>query len=386
MNKCIILYTANYCAKIKNYFCVDDLISKDVEVEFWDLGLITINEHLADEFSEGLMIRKIRDKKEYIAEVKKNREAVFFSYINYTWYSYFVYRILSKYDCKIVYCTSGALPSVCYGEGHKIPSIFKVKQLYIKLRAISFRLIRDTFLFKPATFVLKSCRYSESDYKVSKNTVYLGINSSDFQGYKLKIQNGIDGKTDERYIVYIDQYLPFHNDYLIAGIKQINPDVFYKSLNKFFDSVEESYNCKVVIAAHPSSLLYKEHNYFEGRDIVFNKTAELVHNSMGVISFTSTAVSFPVIDNKPIIFYTSDEILKEYTRQNAKGFSDLLGCLYINIDHFSDCVFREVDVNKYNSYKYDYLTTPMSENFNNSDIVLSILNDNYSSFKYYEQD
>ena len=53
MKKCIILYTANYCSKIKNYFCVDDLVSKGVDVEFWDLGPITLNEHLANVETPG---------------------------------------------------------------------------------------------------------------------------------------------------------------------------------------------------------------------------------------------------------------------------------------------------------------------------------------------
>lgn len=78
MKKCIILYTANYCAKIKNYFCVDDLVSKGVDVEFWDLGPITLNEHLANVETPGLIIRRVENKKEYEVLIKENTNAVFF--------------------------------------------------------------------------------------------------------------------------------------------------------------------------------------------------------------------------------------------------------------------------------------------------------------------
>ena len=80
MKKCIILYTANYCAKIKNYFCVDDLVRNGVNVEFWDLGPITLNEHLADVESPGLIIRSVKNKKEYEVLIKENTNAVFFSF------------------------------------------------------------------------------------------------------------------------------------------------------------------------------------------------------------------------------------------------------------------------------------------------------------------
>ena len=110
MKKCIILHTANYSSKIKNYFCVDELIKNGVDVEFWNVGPITVNEHLAEEFSQGLVVRTINNKQEYVELIKRNDDALYFLYINYAWYSLYIYRILSKYDRKIVYCTSGCLP------------------------------------------------------------------------------------------------------------------------------------------------------------------------------------------------------------------------------------------------------------------------------------
>lgn len=381
MKKCIILHTANYSSKIKNYFCVDELIKNGVDVEFWNVGPITVNEHLAEEFSKGLIIHTINSIKELKAKIQINKEAYFFSYINFAWYSLLLYRELSKQGVKIVYCTSGCLPSFGHGRIQKSLSIVKLKNI---TRYLIVSLLRKSFLVKPADFVLKSCKYSDADCKVSKNTIYIGINSSDYQGFKLKIKESSFTVNKERNIVYIDQYLPFHKDYTLFGIKHIDKTKFYKSLNSLFSKLEKIYDCKVVIAAHPSSILYKQENYFEGREIFFNKTSELIHGSIGAISFTSTAVSFPVIEHKPILFYSSFEIDKKYTNQFPRLFSELLGSKFINIDEYSDCRFNNVDTNKYDAYIYDYLTTKSSINDNNSDIILSIINNDYFKFKYYE--
>lgn len=164
MKKCIILHTANYSSKIKNYFCVDELIKNGVDVEFWNVGPITVNEHLAEEFSKGLIIHTINSIKELKAKIQINKEAYFFSYINFAWYSLLLYRVLSKQGVKIVYCTSGCLPSFDHGRIQKSLSFVKLKN---KTRSLIVRLLRKSFLVKPADFVLKSCKYSDGKYSVN---------------------------------------------------------------------------------------------------------------------------------------------------------------------------------------------------------------------------
>ncbi len=385
MKKCIILYTANYCAKIKNYFCVDDLVSKGVDVEFWDLGPITLNEHLANVETPGLIIRRVENKKEYEVLIKENTNAVFFSFMNYAWYSFIVYRMLSKYNCDIVYCTSGCLPPLSSSKGIKIIARLNAKQLIARIKGRLYRFLLKSKLFKPAKIVLQSCRAATCDYKTSDSTVFVGCNSGDYQGY-LSVKSSLNHSDNKigRYVVYIDQYLPFHNDFTLRGVQHINAETFYRSINLLFARIEKKYGCEVVIAAHPSSLKYEEHDFFCGRKVYYNRTAELINQCIGAITCNSTAISFPVIDKKPILIYTSNDIESRYLFFNTLLFPKLLDLEFVNIDECSEVYFRDVNMHRYEKYKYDYLTTPISEHINNSDIIISVLNNNYKKYIYHE--
>ncbi|MGN8652870.1 hypothetical protein [Segatella copri] len=385
MKKCIILYTANYCAKIKNYFCVDDLVSKGVDVEFWDLGPITLNEHLANVETPGLIIRRVENKKEYEVLIKENTNAVFFSFMNYAWYSFIVYRMLSKYNCDIVYCTSGCLPPLSSSKGIKIIARLNAKQLIARIKGRLYRFLLKSKLFKPAKIVLQSCRVATCDYKTSDLTVFVGCNSGDYQGY-LSVKSSLNHSDHKigRYVVYIDQYLPFHNDFTLRGVQHINAETFYRAINLLFARIEKKYGCEVVIAAHPSSLKYEEHDFFCGRKVYYNRTAELINQCIGAITCNSTAISFPVIDKKPILIYTSNDIESRYLFFNTLLFPKLLDLEFVNIDECSEVYFRDVNMHRYEKYKYDYLTTPISEHINNSDIIISILNNNYKKYIYHE--
>lgn len=151
-----------------------------------------------------------------------------------------------------------------------------------------------------------------------------------------------------------------------------------------FARIEKKYGCEVVIAAHPSSLKYEEHDFFCGRKVYYNRTAELINQCIGAITCNSTAISFPVIDKKPILIYTSNDIESRYLFFNTLLFPKLLDLEFINIDDCSEEYFRDVNMHRYEKYKYDYLTTPISEHINNSDIIISILNNNYKKYIYHE--
>lgn len=232
---------------------------------------------------------------------------------------------------------------------------------------------------------MQSCRVATCDYKTSDSTVFVGCNSGDYQGY-LSVKSSLNHSDHKigRYVVYIDQYLPFHNDFTLRGVQHINAETFYRAINLLFARIEKKYGCEVVIAAHPSSLKYEEHDFFCGRKVYYNRTAELINQCIGAITCNSTAISFPVIDKKPILIYTSNDIESRYLFFNTLLFPKLLDLEFVNIDECSEVYFRDVNMHRYEKYKYDYLTTPISEHINNSDIIISILNNNYKKYIYHE--
>ena len=57
----------------------------------------------------------------------------------------------------------------------------------------------------------------------------------------------------KNFFLYLDQYEHDHPDYNYNEVRKINAKDFYKSLNIFFDRLEQKFKKKVIIAAHPRS-------------------------------------------------------------------------------------------------------------------------------------
>ena len=70
-----------------------------------------------------------------------------------------------------------------------------------------------------------------------------------------------------------------------------------------------------------------------GRRVVDMPTASLVRGSSLVLCHYTTAVSFPVIFRKPVLFLTSDKMETNASGVMVARLSSWLGSRRINIDH-----------------------------------------------------
>ena len=190
----------------------------------------------------------------------------------------------------------------------------------------------------------KRCKSLFKIYEMTyKPSSLYTINHPDYEKY-LQLRNREDRL--DRYIVFIADAYPFHPE------RKISPDLdiediarrYYASLNKFFDKVEKAYGCKVVIAEHPSA--HWDTNPFNGREIVYYKTAELVRDSIGVCIHISSAISYVALFNKPVaVIYTAsmdaDVDMGRYTYIMA----DSLGLGVYDMDTIEDVsdIFQPID-------------------------------------------
>jgi len=92
--------------------------------------------------------------------------------------------------------------------------------------------------------------------------------------------------------VFLDEYLPFHPDFAHSGIATPSaPENYYPRLREFFNLIEREHKVRIVIAAHPRSRYEQHPDYFGGRLIVREKTAELLHQAGFAIAHASTAIN-----------------------------------------------------------------------------------------------
>ena len=217
-----------------------------------------------------------------------------------------------------------------------------------------------------------------SDFRNGKKTKYVFANSLDFENYKIKKNFK---KESQNYILFLDQYLPYHNAYTHREIPPfVTPDKYYKSLIKFFNYLEKYFKTKIIIAKHPRSNYKNLKNIFGKRKTIsYKKTNDFISKSMAVINYTSTAMSFAIIHSKPLIFYTSNEINNSHDAYHVNFLSKQLGSVVYNIDEIP-IIEKNKSLLKINKYKYKnylnrYIRHFKSGNSSNLKKIKDIVND-----------
>ena len=162
--------------------------------------------------------------------------------------------------------------------------------------------------------------------------------------------------------VFLDEYMPFHPDYVHQGIEPFSTaGEYYPQLCRIFARIEEKTGLKVVVAAHPrADYASHDRDYFEGRPVISGKSAELVRDCRMVILHASTAVGFAALFEKPMVFVTTDSLdasrMGPFIKTMATGF----GQKPLNADQEDYVLERapDVDVQACRQYVHRYIKTP----------------------------
>ena len=163
--------------------------------------------------------------------------------------------------------------------------------------------VKDYYRFKPTT-----------------QTKLIKCNSFDYDNYlELEEKNELRIISEE-YIIFLDEYVPYHPDNLINNNQpNCNPETYYNYLNNYFNKIEKELNTSIIIAAHPRSEYKKIGNKFDGRKIIINKTNNLVKYSKFVIAHSSTAISYAALYGKYINTI--------YSNDYSKGFNKVISLI-----------------------------------------------------------
>jgi len=210
---------------------------------------------------------------------------------------------------------------------------------------------------------------SKFSFPFCKNTVFWNINSIDYDNYLRFDKKENKPIINNDYIVFIDQNLPFHLDFVRNNEKPyVTAENYYNSLNKFFNFVETKTRKEVVIALHPNS---ENKHSFSKRTIIGN-TMNLVKYSKGVILHSSTAVSYAIIYNKPICMIETDEIINSKMHSFNKLMAGIFKLPLFNIDKTQNFEFS---IGDYQTYKSRYISKGY-ENLS-MEIILRKINDSF---------
>lgn len=370
--------------KIKHDFYFEEVLSAGLKVEYWDLSNIYFpklynidNQYLDNKF---FFFNEVETQ----LENEDNDTTLYVLNITYGYRVIKLFRLLTKFNCKITYFARGALPNISFSKNHFFLKILKTlctpNKLYIRMQNLRASYLKKIGFIKKYDFVFtagsKGIETIGQGFNIEQyNSELIKINYFDFDIFR-KVENA-QNIIKEKYCVFLDEYLPYHPDFKMFGINTIEPESYYIALNRFFKNIEDHFKISVVIAAHPKANIYKNENPFGNRQLFFNKTAILCKYAEFAMLHVSSSLSYPILFEKPCYFISTDRLKNEMPtyHQLINCYADEIGQPFINIDEYHNNVLNVLHFHKekYANYKYRYLTSKDSENNDTAEIFTNFI-------------
>jgi hypothetical protein len=162
----------------------------------------------------------------------------------------------------------------------------------------------------------------------------------------------------DRYALFIDDALVHATDWaLLRQESPVEATFYYRQLNNFLSQIEKSGKISVIIAGHPQALNNLDYiSKFDGRPVYFDCTPNLVLGCRFAIAHASTAISFAVISDKPMVIVSNSELDKGAYGRNIRNMAKALGVSVNMMDHFAPSITVPQQPNKqYAKYRQKLL-------------------------------
>ena len=254
-------------------------------------------------------------------------------------------------------------------------AISKLKKVYHFLRRNLLAIAMPSFVAVAGTETEQRAR---RDF--SRNTKPIQMGSFDYSQF-LRIHKSSELISDSA--VYLDTGFPgFPRDEVLTGHTElISAKDWYPNLGKFFSLVETTLQFKVDVAIHPKHVGRDHSPLFGSRICLGGQTAALVAERKLVIATNSTAISFAICFDKPLILVWSDLIesgVDARKKSFIENFARETGARIFNIDReYTEKELREalvIDHAKRESYKRKYLTSRTDDKPNYQVLLDEVIN------------
>lgn len=374
MKKIVYIATVPLIPFVQRYLRIQEVMSAGLEVEYWDLSPI----YVKGRCFPGEIARQYVSRIDSVAALKERlgrellKDTVFVLQVTYEWSVLPLYRLMSRLGCKTAFfawVTHGAGTSLRLKVQDKLRP---TKILRSGLNAIA-RVVRKMGLIKKYDLVFAAGRLTRSAYEGQCRVV--DINYVDYDYYVSCSEKG-DRVVEGEYCVFIDEGCVDNPTIKFRKMEEMDPEKFYGALRRLFDYVEQRFNLRVVVAGHPG--IKYDQSVFGDRAVHEGKTCELVRDAKLVVSQSSTATSFAVFYEKPVVFvYTNEyELVRRENFRIMKFLSHELGAPSYNIDLSNELEPIQVPVADsvlYDCYKYTSFTSEQTQGKRSDDIIAKSL-------------
>lgn len=339
------------------------------DIEVWRVGAITQNFSIFENLDFQYPIKSIRTWKEYYSLIiKQNMKKTIFLFYG---------RHVSLNTSMATICLLGG--KYCVVEWSSANNTRCAILNEKKVRSVEKHWM-DHFL---PTYSFLGSRHNmltmNSNYQIKHgNNIYLHTYDYDFF-LKNKLNENIcqDMAMKQPYILFIDQNFFDHKDQKNASMKKWipNEEQFIFEMRRFLDEVERQFHLPVVISAHPVTCKRIKEIY-GNRQIVYGNTCGYIANAELVISSSSGAMGFAVMQKKPLLLYNNYQLKRSFFYMELQmPKARILNAKIIDISNdLQDIDFKEyVTDTDYDEY-IEYLTADVNQKELFMETVLQYLN------------
>jgi len=374
MKKIIFITTQALNERNINRFNLLLFVKNGWKVDYWNVQNIFYKNKLNNSY-EKCKISKINNFKfnnivSLFRRILITEHSYYVDFLDNSFLSFILRKILYLKNNKRILIDSANYPALDI-KNFNLKLIFNqlkfslfVKSIKILMLIIS-RKIMLKFLNTNIYIHLVSGKLS----RISSEKLYgkgLQLKSHSFD-YNIYLEN-ISKKKYLDKIVFIDQDWPMPFELAIRGGKKfVTFDKYWKSLNIFFDYLENKFNKQVIIARHPRA---NKNIKISNKKVVYNFTDQLIKYSFLNITHTSNAIQFALLYKKPLLIISTNELEQnKYTAvySDILALSKSLSKSVLNIDRFSEIqLLKEMEVNNqiYNTYINNYIKEIGSKSHN----------------------
>ena len=366
MKKIVILTPAPFSKRDYDRFGID-ILKRNFLVQVLDCTAWINQEYLKlyskniFKFKENISITSKDDFLQYISEINS---PIVIDRLPINNKANWMRKLLRKKESKFVYSYLNIIPRPKKNNKNFFLIMFKIFFNPKKaIKKISSFLQQGKFNSMKSNFDI-SLAGGLASYKKFKNNNIINAHSMDYDVY-LNIKDKPKNNTNH-YAVFLDEDMVYHPDYALEDQKiPVTKNQYYAILAKFLKKFELNSGLKVKIACHPKLKIENIPNLLQDFECIYAKTAELVMNSSVTLAHQSTALSYAILFKKPLIFLTSNELIKSWIGPCIENVSQVLNSQLINIDNFFHQGldiqnFLKVDEKKYKNYLDQYIKVPNS--------------------------
>jgi len=200
----------------------------------------------------------------------------------------------------------------------------------------------------------------ESTVGVDPKTQIIKAHSLDFDRQLQSRAKSHRPVIDRPYAVYLDQVMGFHVDYEFSGLRvPIEPSSFYEDLHDYFQRFTKSTGLAVVACPHPRSNAAFVKTRLRGVEVTDVPAVDAIAHASCVLGHNSTALSFAVLWNKPVILMANDDLMSSWEGPFVSNFAERLGARVDMIDDHEATIapqVGEVSSPHYEAYVRDFLS------------------------------